>query len=144
MKIKKLLYESFERALTNEEEKILAKALACSEALRNEKENIIRLRESLSINAIKDFTPGFEERVLQKINSPKAAKRGGEYDFFNSLSFLFRKIVYATIIIVILSLSYNFTKYGQVSLKSALGIQSQKTSLAETFYNSLYSIFSKE
>ncbi len=69
MNIEKLLYESFERNLSEEEDKILTGALASNGKLRQEKDKIQRLREDISSGVIRDFETGFEERILQKINS---------------------------------------------------------------------------
>ena len=140
MKLKKLLYESFDRVLTKKELYKLDIALNKSRILAKEKNDISNLREMISSNNMqRDFSPGFEFEVIRKINSHPT--RGSyQYIFFNSLNMVFRKIAYATVIFIILTLSYNFGKSGSISFQSALGIKQQDTSLADDFKN-LFSFY---
>ena len=140
MNVKKLLYESFERSLNEEEKNTLTDALVSSRELREEREKILGIRARLSAGAVRDFSDGFEEKVLRKINSP-AVKKNTDYLFFKSLNMMFKRIVYATVIIIVISVSYNFSKSGSISIQSALGIKQQETTLADAFYNKLYSFF---
>lgn len=140
MNNRKLLYESFDRSLSAEEKKKLDKALTRSESLKKEKEEIAELRQFMASNKPADFKPVFELRVLAKLN-PENKTKNQDFFFLNSLSFFFKRIAFITAIIVILALSYNFTRTGDISIKSALGIKSQQSSLADSFYNNLYSFF---
>lgn len=141
MKVNKLLYESFERSLSEEEAQKLQNALAVSSELRLEYERIRKLRNYVSAGAVRDFSAGFEDRVMDNIK-PSGIKKDFLNPFLNSLSLLFGKIVYATVIIIIISVSYNLTKSGSISVQSALGISAQNgTTIADSFYNKLYSYF---
>jgi hypothetical protein len=128
----KLLYESFDRSLTKTEVRKLDKALNESDSLTQEKEDLSNLRKVIHYNTQRDFSPEFEFQVMRKISSP-IAKSSYQYAFFNSLNTIFRKLAYATIIFIILTLSYNFEKNGNISIQSALGIKQQNTSLADEF-----------
>ena len=139
MNIKKLLYESFDRKLKAEESLKLDSALKQSAGLMNEKESISRLREVVSQNGQKEFSPDFEYNLMRRINMP-AEKKNYQYIFFDSLSSVFRKTAFAAIIIIVLTLTYNFGRIGNISLQSALGIKQQTTSFADDFKN-LFSFY---
>ena len=140
MKIKKLLYESFDRELSKEEQGILNKTLVESDSLREEYDKLKKLRSFVSSNSSGDFKAGFEDNLMEKMHLIRN-KPNRESVFFNSLSLLFKKITYVTIIILVITLSYNFTRSGNISLESAIGIKQQQSTLADSFYNNLYSIF---
>jgi len=139
MNIKKLLYESFDRKLKAEESLKLDSALKQSAGLMNEKESISRLREVVSQNGQKEFSPDFEYNLMRRINMP-AEKKNYQYIFFDYLSSVFRKTAFAAIIIIVLTLTYNFGRIGNISLQSALGIKQQTTSFADDFKN-LFSFY---
>jgi activator of HSP90 ATPase len=139
MNIKKLLYESFDRNLSKSEANKLKNALIKSESLKKEQSELSTFREVIFQNTQKDFSPDFEFEVLRKINS--RTTRGSYQDiFFNSLNTTFRRLAYAVLIFIILTLSYNFEKNGNISFRSALGVKQQNSSLAEDFKN-LFSIY---
>lgn len=94
----------------------------------------------ISDNTQKDFSPGFELEVMRRINS-QTTEVSYQYIFFNTINSAFKKLAYTTIIFLILTLSYNFEKNGNISFQSALGIKQQdNTSLAEEFKN-LFSFY---
>jgi len=140
MNIKKLLYESFDRKLTKNEEKKLLSALNKSVILSKEENEISSIRELIAGNMQRDFSPGFEIEVINRINS-RITDGSSLYIFFSSMNTAFRKLAYATIIFIIITLTYNFSKSGNISLQSALGIKQQNsTSLADDFKN-LFSFY---
>jgi hypothetical protein len=139
MRIKKLLYESFDRNLTGKESQKLDKALTNSDSLNKERNDLSNLREMILNNTQKDFSTDFEFEVFRGLNQRKT-DRSYQYIFFNSLNNLFKKLAYATLIFIILTLSYNFGKNGSISFQSALGIKQQNTSLADDFKN-LFSFY---
>jgi len=132
MNIKKLLYESFDRNLSKSDAKKLDTALKKSGNLSKEINDITLFREIIARNTQKDFSPGFESEVLRKINS-RAIKGNYQNVFFNSLNTAFRKLAFAVIIFIIITLSYNIGKSGNISFQSAMGIKQQNTSLADDF-----------
>jgi hypothetical protein len=139
MNLKKILYESFDRGLTKNEALKLSDALKKSTGLARERNDIKNIRDAVSGSARTAFSPGFEIEVLRKINS-QSLKGSDQYILFTSLNSAFRKLAYATIIFIIITLSYNFGKSGNISLKSALGIKQQNSSLADEFKN-LFSFY---
>jgi hypothetical protein len=139
MRIKKLLYESFDRNLTGKESQKLDRALTNSDSLNKEKNDLSNLREMILNNTQKDFSADFEFEVFRRLKQRKT-DRSYQYIFFNSLNKSFKKLAYATIIFIILTLSYNFEKSGSISIQSALGIKQQNTSLADDFKN-LFSFY---
>jgi hypothetical protein len=139
MRIKKLLYESFDRNLTGKESQKLNKALTNSDSLNKEKNDLSNLRGMILKNTQKDFSAEFEFEVFRRLKQRKT-DRNYQYIFFNSLNNSFKKLAYATIIFIILTLSYNFEKSGSISIQSALGIKQQNTSLADDFKN-LFSFY---
>jgi hypothetical protein len=139
MNIKKLLYESFDRNLTESERQKLDGALDSSNNLNKEKDEIFSLREMVFSNTQKDFSAGFEFEIIRRLNS-SSTKGNYQYVFFNSLNTVFRRLAYATIIFIILTLSYNFGKSGNISFQSAIGIKQQNTSLVDDFTN-LFSFY---
>ena len=139
MNIKKLLYENFDRKLKAEESIKLDSVLKQSAELMNEKESISRLREIVSQNGQREFSPEFEYNLMRKINMP-AEKKNYQYVFFDYLSSVFRKTAFAAIIIIILTLTYNFGRIGNISVQSALGIKQQTTTFADDFKN-LFSLY---
>ena len=139
MNSKRLLYESFDRKLTKDEAQKLGKALNNSTDLNKERSDISYLRKMIKESSQKDFSPGFELEVMRRINFP-ATIGNYQYIFFNSLNTAFRRLVYATIIFILLTLSYNFGKSGNISFQSAFGIRQQDSSLVDDFKN-LFSFY---
>lgn len=139
MNIKKLLYESFDRKLSKDESLDLNSELEKNYDLNKEKNDITYMREMVLNSGRKEFNPGFEYELMRKINSP-AEKGNYQYVFFNSLNTAFKRLAFATIIFIILTLTYNFGRIGNISFQSAFGIKQQTTSFADDFKN-LFSFY---
>jgi hypothetical protein len=139
MNIKKLLYESFDRKLSKDEAQKLNSAFNKHQDLNTERDGISYVRKMVLNSGQKDFSPDFEYELMRKINSP-AEKGNYQYIFFNSLNTAIRKLAFATIIFIILTLTYNFGRIGNISFQSAIGIKQQTTSFADDFKN-LFSFY---
>jgi hypothetical protein len=119
-KILKLLYRSFDSQLTRQEQQQLDEALANSRALREERERIISLRNDISSLTVNSFKPFFAERVMQQINRLHNTEQS-LYPFFESLWYLFRRVVIAGAVVVIILISHNLWVSHDITLASALG-----------------------
>ncbi len=116
--IREILYRSFDESLTPEEDQILQEALEKSKTLREEKESIAIMRQSVSDSAAKSFEPFFAERVMQKIQTSSKIEKGND-PFFESLFNLFRPLALGAAVLTIILLSYNIIKSDRVSLAGA-------------------------
>lgn len=119
-KIKKLLYESFDRGLNERERNILNAALAESARLRKEKEDIMQMRNELSSQNGQKFKPFFVDQVMNEIRAWKDQKDSNEY--FDYISVLFRPVAIAATILIIALVSLNFIKSDRVSLEGAIAV----------------------
>ena len=128
-KYRELLYRSFDSELSTKEQEQLEQALTDSEELRREKDNIIALRQSISMEKRKFFKPFFADRVMAKIAESK--QKNNEELFFESLFALFRPVAIAATILIIIVIGYNISASGQVSVDSALAVPD--LSLEEVF-----------
>ena len=116
-KEKKLLYRSFDDALTPEERKQLDELLSASAELRAEHEKMIRLRQRVSVHAPGHFKPFFAERVTNEI---KMRQREAVQDpFYESLVSAFKPAIVAATILFFALVSYNLIKSEKISVGSA-------------------------
>ena len=109
-----LLYRSFDEVLTPNEKQRLKDALAKSKELREEKQQIMETRRSISNAAVQSFNPFFAEKVMRRI---REGERSSEL-FFESLLYSFRPVAIAATILLIALMSYNFFKSDQLSIAS--------------------------
>lgn len=121
-KMLKILYRSFDEALTPAEKLFLDNALKQHRELREEKERISALREKVSRNGSQSFEPFFAERVMQRISRPEYAASGQEI-FWDSLVAMFRPIAIGAAIILVVILTYNIKKSDHFSLAEAFATQ---------------------
>jgi hypothetical protein len=119
-KILKLLYRSFDSQLTRQEQQQLDEALANSRTLREEKERIISLRDDISSLTAGSFKPFFAERVIERINRLDNTEQN-LYPFFESLWYLFRRVVIAGAVVAIILVSHNLWVSRDITLASAFG-----------------------
>lgn len=119
-KIKQLLYESFDRELSEQEKTILNVALADSEELQKEKETIIQMRDKLSNQAEQRFSGSFVNRVMSEIQ--KLSEQKENYEFFENVYMLFRPVIIAATVLIIAMVSLNFLKSEQISLEGAIAV----------------------
>lgn len=105
-KILELLYRSFDRTLSEKQQKRLDEALKNSEELRREKNRAIKLRKSASDIAKPSFNPFFAERVLSRIETVQS--KNGLEAFYQSLKVVFRRVAVAGAVVMLALLLYNF------------------------------------
>lgn len=121
-KVLELLYRSFDGQLTPAERQRLEEALAHSQPLREEKEKIAALRQTVAGSAAQSFEPFFAERVMQRIQAKGRLLAAAGDDFIASLMWSFRRIALAAIIAVFLLLAGNIIQKGEISLNSMLAM----------------------
>lgn len=93
-----LLIRSFDSDLSKNERTELENALQNSLELREEKKRLETVRGMVARNSARSFKPFFAARVMQRIN----AATNQQEDFFESLSWMFRRVVLAGALTVIL------------------------------------------
>ena len=113
-KINDLLIQSFDRELTTEEQLQLDEALKNSEELREQKEQLVSLRNMISKTKI-SFDQNFSAEVMDKIS---------EGNFSSNVISLFKKIAYTGAASIVILLGSHLYSGGSLSLESFLGIES--------------------
>jgi anti-sigma factor RsiW len=116
-----LLYRSFDGELDRAEQCRLDQALAQSEMLREERDRILTIRESLSAGAAESFRPFFAERVINRLMAEAGEKSGAE-TFPESLSYVFRRVAFVGAAAVIGLAIFNIARSDTVSPTAALGV----------------------
>ena len=104
-KFLKLLYRSFDEALSEKEQKLLDAALEESEELRREKNLAAAQRKAISEGASASFKPFFAERVVNRIHSLDSEKAIDK--FYESLRILFRRFVIVGAALLVALILYN-------------------------------------
>lgn len=102
-----LLLRSFDSSLSAEEFKRLDETLKNSEPLRREKEHFILMREMIGKQESVRFKPFFAERVMNRILKEKMETAE---DFFSALHSLFRPIMVASVVLILVMVSFNALK----------------------------------
>lgn len=119
-----LLYRSFDDTLSEAERRRLEDALASSPALRDEHNRLVQLRQMVSDSAVGSFKPWFAERVLARIMTKEAR----ETDlFFTALYAMFRRVVIATVVAILITVTYNLVQSGTISFAATFGFQEEPT-----------------
>jgi len=109
-KMCELLLRSFDANLTPDEQILLDEALAISDTLRLEQEQINIVRDAIGQGASHSFRPFFAERVMQRIQS--SVKSYERLDpFFESLMAAFRPVMIAAGVLIAIMLSYNAVRH---------------------------------
>lgn len=109
-----LLLRSLDAELTADEQKQLDAALAESEELRREAEQLDLLRQNVTNSTPQSFSPFFAEKVLSQIRTEKSLKNEAE-SFFDALFASFRPVALAAAVIIFVLLSFNaFQNNGRV------------------------------
>jgi len=159
-RILELLYRSFDDDLSGAELAELETALAASEDLRKQKEEIASMRKTVSESGAEGFGYMFTERVMRRIEAERAgameragatksaasAKVTGRPDavkeaapsLFDSLSRAFRPVAMAGAVAVLALMVYNIVDNREVSFSAALGVP--ETTLEETLDSPLASV----
>lgn len=118
--IKQLLYESFDRELSEREKNILNFALIDSEELQREKESIILMRNKLNNQAESGFSGSFINKVMSEVQ--RLSKQKDNYEFFENVYMLFRPVVIAATLLIIALISLNFIKSENISIEDAIAV----------------------
>ena len=105
-KILRLLYRSFDDELSESETGKLEQALAESEELRREREQILAQRQALAESSAPSFKPLFAERVMDRIETLGHKKNGFE-SFYETLLLVFRRFAIIGVAILLLLVIYN-------------------------------------
>lgn len=101
-----LLYRSFDKELSLEEQRDLDRALENSQELKSEKQQIESLRSTLSGSQKQSFKPFFAERVancIVNLNNPAKLQQ----DFFESLNYIFKRVLIAGSVATLILFSVN-------------------------------------
>jgi anti-sigma factor RsiW len=112
-----LLYRSLDEELAPAERRRLDEALQQSESLREERSRSLAVRKSLSAGAAEAFKPFFVERVMNRLS-----REGRPETFLESLSYVFRRVVFAGAAAVIALAVFNIASSDTVSATAALGL----------------------
>ncbi len=117
-----LLMRSLDGDLDDKDQTILEKALSESEALRKEKDKLIRLRELVGSGDYQ-FKHGFTDRVMNRLAKPKNG-RLIEFNFARDLNRVFMRVAITGIAAIILLLLSIYLTTGSVSIDSLSGAES--------------------
>jgi hypothetical protein len=128
-KILELLYRSFDSELNLDEQKILERGLQNSEELKSQKEEMIKLRDSLKQNNPQGFGTMFADKVMRKIRNLEV--KSNEELFFDSIISVFRPLAIAATFILVILISYDIVSENGKLLNSVQN--SQDITLAEAF-----------
>ena len=139
-KIRELLYRSFDETLKPEDSKVLEHALANSDDLLKEKEEIAALRNQVYESKTEQFKPFFAERVLKRIQT--SALDQNENAIFDSLIVLFKPVAIAATVLIIFVAGYNMADSGNISLEGALAIPD--VTLDDAYNTSLAMVIEEE
>ncbi len=104
-KILKLLYRSFDEALSEKNQKLLDTALEESEELREERDRAAAQRKAITKSTHPSFKPFFAERVVNRIHS--LGYQNSQESFYESLKILFRRFVLVGAALLIALILYN-------------------------------------
>jgi hypothetical protein len=159
-RILELLYRSFDDDLSGAELAELEAALAASEDLRKQREEIASMRKAVSDSGAEGFGYMFAEKVMRRIEAERAgvAERVGSVEragsaelagrpaaekeaapsLFESLLGAFRPVAMAGAVAVLALMAYNVIDSREVSLSAALGLP--ETTLEEALDSPLASV----
>ena len=115
--IHKLLLRSFDADLTVDEKSRLDRALADSESLRLEHEQMKTLRKAVEQGVSHSFRPFFADRVMSRLKTIQ--KSNERFDpFFESLMHLFKPVLVAAAVLIAIMISYNAVRHEGTLLAS--------------------------
>lgn len=137
MKVDKELYElllrSLDEPLPSEEADRLNTALAESEALRAERDELLKLRNTLQKTPYQ-FKPFFPSRVMQKIEQLDAIPSISDYWLW-----AFRRVALPGLAILLLLFLFTWVENGSMSWEALTGVSAfeQEELLTEYFSSSI-------
>jgi len=125
-RIRELLYRSLDGELSPDEKKDLDAALAGSQELRRERDDLLMMRGLAKDGAAPSFGPFFAQRVMNTIRSEREEEAAGAR-FFESLLHTFRRVALVGAAIAVFLLIYNINQGGSVSVAAAFGTEGETT-----------------
>lgn len=118
--IRKLLYRSYDKALSPDEEQNLQQALDRSEEMRNEAEELEQVRELIKSAGDVQFKPLMAERVMSRLTQSTVPTPADE--FFESLNRFFKPLGIAATLVLFGLLAYNISSTGYFSIDTLIGL----------------------
>jgi hypothetical protein len=128
-KARKILYESFDRDLSDEENALLNHALAASPELLKEKREIQAIRENAAKAGESAFSPFFVEKTLGRLYSITPSP--GTPGLFENLVAAFKPVAIGSAVAFIILIFFN-SKDGTTVMPKETGAGAE-TSLEEMF-----------
>jgi hypothetical protein len=116
-----LLYRSLDGDLTADEQQTLDGALLESPELRQERDRLSALRQTLGESRRTSFEPFLAERIIQRLQAktgPEAYLEG----ILDSLMLIFRRVAVVGAVIAVAVIAFNLSRSDSVSLNTALAI----------------------
>ena len=127
-----LLYRSYDETLSLEKQRELERALKESPELRKEKEQIGALRGALTNTRAESFSPFFAERVTNRLIN-MANPQKVQQEFFESLNFIFKRVIIAGSIATLILFSVNILYNDTNSYKQEMTSTSEVTLEEDAF-----------
>jgi hypothetical protein len=115
-----LLYASFDRELTEEEQERLEKYLRDPD-LKAEEEALRKTRALLGKTSW-NFSEGFASRVMQRLEEEQQEQKVVEMEVGNQFLSLFRKIAVASVAAIVVLLLTIYMTSGSISKETVLGM----------------------
>ncbi|MBN1154119.1 hypothetical protein JXB12_04285 [candidate division KSB1 bacterium] len=128
-KIKKILFYSFDSDLGENERNLLNDSLANSHTLRQEREQMDKVRSLLTQNDTFHFRADFTDRVMRTIREQHDQENYQE-TIFRSLLGLFKPIAVGAILLLIMMMSYNIIQHKQSSSSTDIVIPEKMMEIA--------------
>lgn len=138
-KVWKLLYKSFDHELSEKEHRLLNQARKNSPELRREEKEILRQRRMLAASGPPKFGPHFADRILDRLREEEKPPVTNDV-FYHAMRTVFRRVALAAAMLVLVMVSYNIIRTGNVSVAGALAMaqMDMESSIA------MYSTFNME
>jgi|WetSurMetagenome_2_1015567.scaffolds.fasta_scaffold35159_2 hypothetical protein len=119
-KLTKLIYKSFDGALSIKEAELLKRELSNSTELKGTYEQIKKIRSAVSVSSVTSFKPFFEERVLNRLNN-QVKPEGYISGWAESFTVSFRQIAVSALVLLCLLIFYNLNNGNNLSIENLLG-----------------------
>ena len=114
--ILELLYRSFDRELSPEEQQRLEEALASSAELRQKRTEIETVRAAVAQSRARGFEPLFAERVMRQIS---VIRGNGQEEFLRTLVAVFRPVALAAAMLAVTLTTFNLANSDRKTVYTA-------------------------
>lgn len=119
----RLLYRSLDGELNADERKMLEDALASSEELRRERNDIMAIREGISTGGPTSFSPFFAERLMKRVAAlTEVEVENGSPALQEWLFGAFKRVAIAAAAVAIGLVVFNLARTEDISFAAALGM----------------------